>query len=120
MQKKQIKAALLKREVLKQTWSVCPVCLERIAAERVAYGKNIYLEKTCPEHGFFKTLVWQGKPYYQEWLRQENNTEPSHNETAALKGCPYDCGICPEHKQEACCVLIELTQRCNQACKYCA
>ncbi|MDD4572462.1 MAG: radical SAM protein [Clostridia bacterium] len=119
MQKKQIKAALLKREVLKQTWSVCPVCLERIAAERVAYGKNIYLEKTCPEHGFFKTLVWQVKPYYQEWLRQENNTEPSHNETAALKGCPYDCGICPEHKQEACCVLIELTQRCNQACKYC-
>lgn len=109
----------LNRKIIKETVSVCPVCLERVLAQKVAYGDNVYLEKTCPEHGTFKSLVWEGKPRYQVWLRQEDNTKPILNDTETESGCPYDCGLCPEHKQQACCVLIELTQRCNQKCKFC-
>ena len=119
MTTKQVKAKVVKREMLKNTFSLCPVCMERIPAYRVAYGNKIYLEKTCPDHGFFKTLIWKGKPLYKDWLGEEDNTKPGHKETESLNGCPYDCGICSEHKQEACCVLIELTQRCDQSCKYC-
>ncbi|EQB22717.1 Molybdenum cofactor biosynthesis protein MoaA [Dehalobacter sp. UNSWDHB] len=108
-----------RRKVLKETVSVCPVCLERIPAQKTAYGDNIYLEKTCPEHGDFKSLVWEGKPRYQVWLRQEDNTKPVICDTETERGCPYDCGICPQHEQQACCVLIELTQRCNQNCRFC-
>jgi len=39
--------------------------------------------------------------------------------TAATRGCPYDCGLCPEHRQQSCCVLLEVTQRCNLACPIC-
>lgn len=34
-------------------------------------------------------------------------------------GCPYDCGLCPEHKQHACLVLIEVNTACNLACPTC-
>lgn len=108
-----------KEKVIRETVSVCPVCLERIPARKTACGDNVYLEKTCPQHGAFQSLVWEGKPRYQVWLQQENNTKPVICDTGAEQGCPYDCGMCPEHKQQACCVLIELTQRCNQHCQFC-
>lgn len=115
----EAKERKLKRKVIRETVSVCPVCLERIPAQKTAYGDNIYLEKTCPEHGDFKSLVWEGKPRYQVWLREEDNTKPVICDTEVERGCPYDCGMCPQHEQQACCVLIELTQRCNQNCKFC-
>jgi uncharacterized radical SAM superfamily Fe-S cluster-containing enzyme len=35
------------------------------------------------------------------------------------KGCPYDCGRCPDHGQHACTVLVEITERCNLRCPVC-
>lgn len=106
-------------KVIRETASVCPVCLERVSAQKTACGDHIYLEKVCPEHGAFKSLVWEGKPRYQVWLREEENTKPATCDTGTERGCPYDCGLCPQHEQQACCVLIELTQRCNQHCRFC-
>ena len=34
-------------------------------------------------------------------------------------GCPYDCGLCPEHKQHTCLALIEVNTGCNLACPIC-
>ena len=39
--------------VISETESVCPECLARIPAERVACGEDVNLRKTCPEHGDF-------------------------------------------------------------------
>ena len=47
-------------QALAVTESVCPVCLSRIAAERVAEGDDVFLVKHCPEHGEFRTVVWRG------------------------------------------------------------
>ena len=33
--------------------------------------------------------------------------------------CPLHCGVCNNHLQTACCVLLEVTERCNQNCTYC-
>ncbi|MEA3324966.1 MAG: radical SAM protein [Euryarchaeota archaeon] len=35
------------------------------------------------------------------------------------KGCPYDCGLCPEHKITTVLSLIDVTNRCNQKCPVC-
>ena len=35
------------------------------------------------------------------------------------KGCPYDCGLCTEHLRKGCCMLLELTNRCNLRCPVC-
>ena len=33
--------------------------------------------------------------------------------------CPYHCGVCENHLMTACCVLLNVTDRCNQRCPYC-
>ena len=102
------------------TESVCPVCLQRIPARRVKTGDEVYLEKECPGHGSFRTLIWRGWPDFENWGQaheQATPVNPAHAERK--KGCPYDCGLCPDHRQHTCCVLMEVTSRCNLGCPVC-
>ena len=34
-------------------------------------------------------------------------------------GCPYDCGLCPDHEQHSCLSLVEITDQCNLTCPVC-
>ncbi len=36
-----------------------------------------------------------------------------------IRGCPYDCGLCPEHKQHTCLAILEITDECNLNCPIC-
>jgi len=106
-------------EILSHTESVCPECLERIPAARVMYGEDVYLEKDCPTHGHFKTIIWRGLPAFTSWVKPKLPTYPKNPFTEVQRGCPYDCGLCVEHKQQSCCVLLEVTQRCDLHCPVC-
>jgi uncharacterized radical SAM superfamily Fe-S cluster-containing enzyme len=106
-------------EVLSQTESVCPECLARIPATRVRYGEDVYLEKACPEHGEFRAIVWRGQPAFTSWVRPKTPSFPQNPITEVRQGCPYDCGLCPDHRQQSCCVLLEVTQRCDLCCPIC-
>ncbi len=106
-------------EVLVHTFSVCPVCLKRIPASRVRYGDEVYLEKTCPEHGFMQTILWRGSPGYESWKREKIPNFFPTPFTSVERGCPFDCGPCPEHRQQSCCVLLEVTSRCDLVCPVC-
>lgn len=106
--------------VIGTTESVCPVCLRRLKAEKRAEQDGIYMDKSCPEHGRFSTLIWEGDlRSYLHWstesIREEQPVAPKDTE----KGCPYDCGLCREHQRKGCCVLLELTNRCNLRCPVC-
>ncbi|MBS1161178.1 MAG: Radical domain protein [Proteobacteria bacterium] len=108
------------QQILAATESVCPVCLQRIAAQRVAEGDNVYLVKHCATHGSYKTIIWRGLASYRRWAeRGPRAAPPPVLETASQRGCPHDCGLCPEHRQHSCCVLLEVTQRCNLRCPVC-
>jgi 7,8-dihydro-6-hydroxymethylpterin dimethyltransferase len=109
----------IEREKLAETISVCPVCLKRIKAKRVAYGSDVYLEKKCPDHGHFSTILWRGQPGYPSWFREKIPNHPRQPLTSVDKGCPFDCGLCSNHRQEPCCVLLEVTQRCDLGCPVC-
>ena len=39
--------------------------------------------------------------------------------TATHYGCPYDCGLCPDHEQHSCLTLVGVTDRCNLTCPTC-
>lgn len=93
---------------MNNTRSVCPVCLKSIDAKRIQRGDDVYLEKECPQHGRFESLIWRGKGF-EEW----------GNLGEAGEGCPSDCGICDNHKQKTCCVLLEVTSRCSLGCPVC-
>ena len=102
-------------ERIRETRSVCPVCLKNIPAflNREQSGR-ILLEKTCPEHGEFRVPVWQGNMDFDRWLL---GTEPLPQEAGL--SCPGNCGICGEHEIGTCCALLEVTGRCNLRCRYC-
>ena len=101
--------------IIRETRSVCPVCLQNLPAglAREADGR-ILLEKHCPTHGDFRVPVWQGKVDWDQWLL---GTEPLPGGVGL--GCPGNCGLCSEHESGSCCVLLEVTGRCNLRCPFC-
>lgn len=107
------------KNVIRKTESVCPVCLKKIPAFLVRDKEEVYMEKTCPDHGEVRTLIWRGRPDYESWKNEKQPAVPIHPASGVEKGCPYDCGLCPEHRQHTCCVLMEVTNRCNLRCPVC-
>ena len=108
-------------ELMGETESLCPECLSRIPARRIAEDGNVYLEKDCPEHGKYKVLIWRRDAnHYLDWGRySQKAVGPLKSLTDIDKGCPYDCGLCPDHKANACTMVMEVTHRCNLHCPVC-
>ncbi len=101
--------------LIRKTRSVCPVCLQNIPAGLFREdGGRIVMRKNCPEHGEFSVPVWHGKADFDTWLLET----PPLLENRGL-GCPGNCGICPEHEIGSCCVLLEVTGRCDLHCRFC-
>jgi len=67
----------------------------------------------------YKTLIWNGPPDYEAWGMEKLPSPPVNCLTEVNKGCPYDCGLCPEHRQSTCCVVLEITNSCNLLCPVC-
>ncbi|WP_243135246.1 MULTISPECIES: radical SAM (seleno)protein TrsS [Blautia] len=108
-----------KQGILGYTESVCPVCLKKLEARKVRTGNQVFLEKSCPEHGDFRALIWNGAPAYETFDRERCFVSPVAPAVKADKGCPDDCGLCAQHRQRTCCVLLEVTNRCNLECPVC-
>jgi len=102
-----------------KTESVCPVCLQRVTATRLTEGNEVFLTKECPEHGPFRTMIWRGEPSMAEWRRPKEPVHPEVCYGSVEKECPFDCGLCADHRQMPCSVLLEVTQRCNLQCTVC-
>lgn len=106
-------------KLLDGTQSVCPVCLDVIDARIVVIDDAVFMEKTCPNHGFYSTYLWPNEEHYS-WLK--NFSFPHLLPTAKhieSKGCPQDCGPCTSHLHRPRLVELELTQRCNLRCPLC-
>jgi uncharacterized radical SAM superfamily Fe-S cluster-containing enzyme len=102
-----------------ETVSLCPNCLKPIRAVIYHIGRDVYMSKVCPDHGEFQVILWRGNPLYAEWVRPKVPWHPDHPSTATDKGCPLDCGLCPDHRQQTCTALLEVTSRCNLGCAVC-
>ena len=104
-----------------QVVSLCEQCLRRIEGKFAIRDNRVWLYKWCPEHGASKVLVATDAVYWragrESWIKPPEM--PLQFNTAMHWGCPYDCGLCPDHMQHSCLTIIEITDRCNLACPVC-
>jgi 7,8-dihydro-6-hydroxymethylpterin dimethyltransferase len=101
------------------TRSLCPQCRRVVDAKILIRDGRVYFRKTCPEHGTFEDFVSSDVNYYDRHEFDQPARTPRHYGTEADKGCPNDCGLCPEHEQHTCIGLIEVTSNCNLRCPMC-
>ena len=102
------------------TNSVCTTCFRKIEAKIVFQDDRVYMHKRCAHHGLEKVLISTDIDYYK---RSRNTLKPGQLpvtfNTPIKYGCPYDCGLCPDHEQHSCLTLIEITDACNLTCPVC-
>jgi uncharacterized radical SAM superfamily Fe-S cluster-containing enzyme len=91
-----------------------------VDAKIVFENEKVYMLKNCPEHGFEKVLIATDITYYKNIRNYNKPSEtPLQFNTQRHYGCPYDCGLCTDHEQHSCLIVLEITDRCNLTCPVC-
>ncbi|NHM31197.1 radical SAM protein [Neobacillus terrae] len=102
------------------TISICSKCLRKVEAKIIFENENVYMVKTCMQHGREKVLISTDIEYYKLCRNFIKPSEMPYRWNTPIKyGCPYDCGLCPDHEQHSCLSLLEITERCNLKCPIC-
>ncbi len=103
------------------TASVCSSCYRQVEAKVIIKDSDVFLEKWCPAHGFERTLVCDDAEYYRlcREVYVKHPEMPEQFDTKMVHGCPYDCGLCPDHMQHSCLSVLEITDNCNLTCPVC-
>src|ERR1700676_2616052 len=74
----------------------CPIC-EQALPGRLLVDDHVWLTRRCPEHGLVKTMLFESPNYFAK---------------AVALGRP--------RARQPRCLVIELTERCDQRCSTCS
>ncbi|HJV67833.1 radical SAM protein [Ideonella sp.] len=103
------------------TQSVCTTCLRQVEAKIVFKDDKVWMDKWCPVHGTERVLMSDDVAYYRlgREVFVKHPEMPQRFGTEMRHGCPYDCGLCPDHMQHSCLSIVEITDHCNLRCPTC-
>jgi uncharacterized radical SAM superfamily Fe-S cluster-containing enzyme len=97
-------------ELLKNTTSICPVCLASIEAAVYLRENRVFMDKTCDQHGQYTALLASDAKHYYI-------ADPNVESTVCCCGPSQHCG--DQVENHSCNMLIEITQSCNLTCPTC-
>ena len=103
-----------------QTVALCDQCRAPVPAKGIIEGQNGSYLKRCRSHGVRKALISSDAAYWKrclDWVKPGDRPEVA--QTRIDLGCPYDCGLCPDHEQHSCLAIIEVNDHCNLTCPVC-
>ena len=110
----------MKENFLKATKSICPECHNVLPAKIFEKNNMVMMSKSCPIHGNYEDVYWSD---FEQWNRVRSYSAVGNGlenpRTSTSRGCPYDCGICPNHKSQTILSIIDVTNRCNLKCPIC-
>lgn len=105
------------------TESFCHTCGNKnrlVPAHIVSRGNEVWLRKFCPDCGEIWAKVSDDFAYYKtcnEYLKKPDL--PETYLTPIKRGCPFDCGVCPQHQNHPCLALFNVLDECNMKCNIC-
>jgi len=101
--------------------TLCPVCRAIIVGRYFVMDGAVWIEKTCPEHGYVRDCVNRNVRLYAKAMHWSFEEQPGHQNpnVCGAEHCPSDCGLCNQHHSSACLANIDLTNRCNLRCPIC-
>ena len=104
------------QKVLRETFSVCPVCLKKVKAQVVEKDGKVVIQKECSEHGSFNDTYWARADIYH---KAEEYKEPSAK--PFQDNCPHGCGVnnCSNHLSTTVMAVIDVTNECDLRCPIC-
>lgn len=113
-------------EILRETVSICPECFQNIKATIQVEGNMVTMRKKCEKHGEFMDKLSSDPELYKwqntwvEPMGSKMDTQPTNYDFEPKKtGCPFDCGMCGNHKSAANFMILDITNRCNLNCPIC-
>ena len=103
------------------TQSLCPECIKVIPARKFEEDGKVFMDKDCPDHGYFKELISPNVEIYMTMFtrRFHDGVGVSNPIVPDGKHCPSDCGICNMHHSHTALANIDLTNRCDMTCPVC-
>ncbi len=109
-------------KLLRSTESLCPECFRVIPAQVFSdIGGIVKICKTCTEHGYYEDTYTFSDLKLYKWaeLYAHEGVKPENPRKDTVNGCPYDCGLCPQHSSQTVLAIIDVTNRCNMRCPIC-
>jgi len=107
--------------LVKQTGSVCPVCLVPIQADVLERHDQVWMDKRCDQHGEFSSLLSSHTRHYYETIETPATGQPC----CSGGGCGLPATDASQVEgpgpwvNHSCTVLIEIIERCNLSCPTC-
>ncbi|HJK05226.1 MAG TPA: radical SAM protein [Methanocorpusculum sp.] len=107
-------------KIIKETKGMCPVCGKLLPATVTEEDGAIWIRRTCPDHGEFRSLYWSDAEMYHRFEQYDREGRGVYNPNTNTPGeCTQRCGLCSHHKSGTLLANIDLTNRCNLNCEFC-
>ncbi|KAF5055908.1 Coenzyme PQQ synthesis protein E [anaerobic digester metagenome] len=105
----------------KTTKSLCPTCGRVLDARIRDQDGKVWIERECPEHGPIRSLYWSDVRMYErfESYNHPGNGVENPQSEVPERNCPFECGLCSQHRSSTLLANIDLTNRCNLNCDFC-
>ena len=106
-------------KLLGYTLSVCPYCYRLLPAVIFEREGKVYIRRICLEHGTIEELYFSDVKIYKRFMKlgEEGVGVTPHVKLEAP--CPFNCGLCPRHKNQTALANLVVTNRCDLSCWYC-
>jgi uncharacterized radical SAM superfamily Fe-S cluster-containing enzyme len=109
----------MKEQLLSETTSLCATCKCSLPAQLWQLEQQVWMRKVCPQHGKQEILISSNAAWYQAMMAMAPVLTPPNTSKAVQQGCPFDCGPCANHQQQALLPIVPITSSCNLDCPIC-
>lgn len=105
--------------LLRTTTSLCARCKRAAPAELWRTNGRVVMRKVCDAHGPSEVIVSSNADWYDKVVGYAPVLTPPQATRPVAQGCPFDCGPCTSHEQQAQLPIVPITSACNLDCPIC-